>query len=111
MREQGVLLEHEPDVALLGIDAARAVVDEPAADADLAAIGGGEPGDDAQQGRLPAPARPDEREQLAVGDVEVDVDQGARRSERLGDAGHLERVARRRSGADSFTVVVGRVGG
>ena len=93
-----MLLEHESDVALLGVGAARAVLDEPATDAHLAAIGGGEPGDDAQQRRLAAPARSDEREQLAVGDVEIDVDQGPRRSERLGDAGHLERTAGRRDG-------------
>ena len=95
VREQRVLLEHETHVALLGVGAARSVLDEPATDSDLAAIGGVEPGDDAQQRRLATPARPDEREQLAVGDVEIDIDQGARRSERLGDAGHLERTARR----------------
>ena len=68
VREQGVLLEHEPGAPVLGLDAPRAVVDDVAADADLALVGGGQPGDDAQQRRLAAPARADERDQLVVGD-------------------------------------------
>ena len=75
MREQRVLLEHEPDIAVLGVGTAGAVVDQHAADVHRALVGGVESGDDTQQGRLAAPAGADERQQLAVGDFEIDVDQ------------------------------------
>ena len=90
VREQGVLLEHEPGVAVLGLDAPGAVVDDVAADADLAGIGGGEPGGEAQQRRLAAPARPDEGDELVVGDREVDAGDGRGAAVRLADVTDVE---------------------
>ena len=86
VREQGVLLEHEAGVAVLGLDAPRAVVDDVAADADLARVGRGEAGGEAQQRRLAAAARPDEGDELVVGDRQVDVVDGGDAAERLADA-------------------------
>jgi hypothetical protein len=64
-----VVLEHHRDVPLLG----RQVVDDPVADAQLAGRDALEPGDHAQGGRLAAPRRAHQHEELAVLDHEVQV--------------------------------------
>jgi hypothetical protein len=63
-----VALEHHGDVAVLG----REVGDVAAADGDGAGGHLLEPGDHAEQRGLAAARRPDQHQQLAVGDVEVD---------------------------------------
>ena len=67
---EDVLLGHEADaVAQLGV-----VGDEvTAAVQDLADRGGAQPGERAQQGRLPRPGRPDDAEQGPLGEGEADV--------------------------------------
>ena len=72
VRVERVVLEHHGDVALLG----RQVVDDPVADAELTRRDGLEARDHAQGRRLAAARRADEHEELAVGDVEVEVDHG-----------------------------------
>ena len=69
MRVQRVVLEHHRDVAILG----RLVVDDLAADPQLAVGDVLEPGDHPQRRRLPAARRADEDHELAVGDVEVQL--------------------------------------
>ena len=69
VRVERVVLEHHRDVAVLR----RLVVDDLAADLQLAVGDVLEPGDHPQRGRLPAAGRADEDHELAVGDVEVDV--------------------------------------
>src|SRR5205085_10801629 len=64
--EERVVLEDEADVALLG----REVVDAAAVQQDLPSVEGREAGDEPQDRGLPAAARPEEHEQLAVGDLE-----------------------------------------
>src|SRR5439155_12775718 len=66
---QGVVLEHHGQVALAG----RLVVDDVVADLDLALGDVLEAHDHPQQGGLPAPRRTHEDDELAVGNVEVDV--------------------------------------
>ena len=68
MREEGVLLEDEPDPAVLRrpVDPALGVEQGLAADGDPAAAWPGQAGDDAQYRRLPGPGRPDERERLPL---------------------------------------------
>ena len=73
MRIERVGLEHHGDVAVLRRD----VVDQPLADADLAAGDLLQPGDHAQQGRLAAAGRADQHDELAVGDLEIDAVQDA----------------------------------
>ena len=69
VRIERVVLEHHGDVAV-----ARAhVVDDLAADLDLAVVGVLEAGDGAQQRALAAAGRADQHGELAVGDVEVDA--------------------------------------
>ena len=66
MRIQRVRLEHHRDVAILRLE----VVDDPVADLQLTAGDRLEAGDHPQRRRLAAARRPDEDEELAVGDVE-----------------------------------------
>ena len=61
VREQAVVLEHHPELALLR----RVVDDVPALDLDHAAVGLLEAGEDAQRGRLAAAARAEQAHQLA----------------------------------------------
>ncbi len=77
--EERVVLEDEADGAVLH---ALAVGDD-AAQEHLAAIRLFEPGDDAEDGALPAAARPEERDQLARGTSEGDVVDDLGRAERL----------------------------
>ena len=67
--ERGVVLEDEADAALLRHDVRDVVV----ADHDPADVGHLEAGDDAQQGRLAAAARPEQRGERAVRDLDVDI--------------------------------------
>ena len=75
--EQRVVLEHEPDLAL----AHRLIGRVLAVEADRAAVGRLQPGDDAQQRGLARPGRAEQRHQLAARHVEVHV-VAARRSRR-----------------------------
>ncbi len=63
------MLEHEADAALAG--AARQCV--LAVEADLAAVRPVEAGDDAQQRRLAGARRAEQRQQLAVCDLQIDA--------------------------------------
>ena len=74
VREQGVVLEHHADVA-----PARRQVDH-VAPIDQDAAGGrvDEPGDDPQRRRLAAAGRSQQREKLAVADIQIERLQGNR---------------------------------
>src|SRR5262249_53922174 len=69
MRVERVVLEHHGDAALDGVG----VVDAAAADLDVAAGDGLEPGDHAQERRLPAAGGADEDGEAAVLDAQVHV--------------------------------------
>ena len=69
VRIQRVALEHHRDVAVARGD----LVDDLAADPQLAGRDVLEPRDHVQRGRLPATGRPDEDHELAVGDLQVEV--------------------------------------
>ncbi len=69
MAEQGVLLEHETDAALLGRLGQPAF----AVDLDVAAVGIIETGENAQQGGLARTRSAEQGDELAVGDVEIDT--------------------------------------
>jgi hypothetical protein len=69
MAEEGVVLEDEPDLALLR----RQVRDVPAVEEDLSAVHVGEPRDHPEDRALAAAARPEEHEELAVLDLEAHV--------------------------------------
>jgi uncharacterized protein (DUF1330 family) len=64
-----IVLEHHGDVAVLG----RQVVDDPVADADLAAADVFQAGDHAQRGRFAAARRPHQDDEFLVVDGQVDV--------------------------------------
>ena len=95
VRVERVALEHHGDVAV----ACRQAVDPAAADGDAAAVVAFEPGDDAQQGRLAAARGPQQRQELAVGDIEGDVAQDFDRAEVFcdfleGNCGHVRGLSR-----------------
>ena len=69
MREQRVILPDQPHIALMH----RHLVDGLAAREQRAAVGGFQAGDDAQQGRLAAAARPHDRQELAALDGEAHI--------------------------------------
>ena len=69
MRIERVVLEHHRDVAVLGMD----VIDAPARDLDVALGHRLKPGDHAQQCRLAAARGPEQHDEGAVLDVEVDA--------------------------------------
>src|SRR4051794_13016833 len=69
MRIERVVLEHHPDAAVGRLD----LVDDAAADIDLAAGYRLEPRDHAQQGGLAAAGGADQHAELAVADVEIDA--------------------------------------
>jgi hypothetical protein len=81
VREQGRRLEHEPDVA----DAGRQVGDVLVVEQDPAGRRLDEAGDHAQRRRLAAARRPEQGQELAIGDVDADVVDGCRRAEALRD--------------------------
>jgi hypothetical protein len=86
MREQRVVLEHHADVApmrrqrrdILPVELHRAAIDAQQA------------GHDAQQGGLAAAGRPQQGNELALADAEIDAAQHGRRAERLLGAGNVE---------------------
>ncbi len=69
MREERVVLEHGVDVALRRRDAR----DVDARELDMAGVGTLEAGDHAQRRRLPGAGRPEQREELAGGDLEIEA--------------------------------------
>ena len=69
VRIERVVLEHHRDVALFR----RHVVDDALADQDVALRNLLEPGDHPEQRRFSAARRPDEDDELAVGDIDVDA--------------------------------------
>jgi hypothetical protein len=81
VRPQRVVLEDHADVALVR----RQAVDAPIAEANLAAVGLVEAGYEAEQRRLAAAGGPEQREQLAVADLEGDAVDGGGAREALAD--------------------------
>jgi hypothetical protein len=73
MREQGIILEHQADAALLGRNAAALALHQPAADKDAAFIGTFEPGGDAQSGGLAGARGTDQADDLAALYVQRDM--------------------------------------
>ena len=69
VREDGVILENHADVALVRGD----VVDDPAVKGDGAALDGVEARNHAQQRRLAAAGGAEQREELALPDVQIQV--------------------------------------
>jgi len=84
--EQRVMLKDEADVALAGMHAGRVV----AVKGDRAGVRRLEAGDDTEQRRLAGAGRPEQRQQLAGVDLEVDAVDGDKIAEALGDAGQLD---------------------
>ncbi len=84
-REQRRRLGHEADLLVASGLGRRHAVDD-----DLARRRLFEAGDQAQQGGLAAARRPEERDRLAVTDVEVDRCKRVERPERLRDAAHFD---------------------
>jgi hypothetical protein len=95
VREEGVVLHDDPDPAALRGDERGGAGDEPAADGDGARIGRFEPGDEAEEGGLAAPARPQDSDELAGLDLQVDAVEGHHRSVRPAEAGAGDRDGRR----------------
>ncbi len=81
------MLEDEADAALLG----RTARDVLAVDEDRAGVCGLEPGDDPQQGRLPAAARPEEGRERPRRDLHGDVVERDEVVESLRDATDRDR--------------------
>src|SRR5947208_2154281 len=69
MRIERVVLEHHRDVAIGGLD----LVDDSAADVDLAAGDGLQPRDHAEQRRLATAAWSDQHAELAIADIDIDA--------------------------------------
>ena len=69
VRKDGVILENHADVALVRGD----IVDDPAVKGDGAALDGVEARDHAQQRRLAAAGGAEQREELALPDVQIQV--------------------------------------
>jgi len=86
VREQGVVLEDHRDIPFAGGCGG----DVAATQQQGAARGALEPGDGAQQCRLAAPGRPQECEELALGDGQVEVVHGSHAARvGLGQSAHL----------------------
>ena len=79
--EQRVMLEHEADMALAGAARQRVL----AVERHLAGIRPVEAGDDPQQRGLARAGRPEQRQQFALGDLEVDIVERCERAEFLDD--------------------------
>jgi hypothetical protein len=84
--ERRVVLEHEPDVPLLGRQPGRVV----ALDLDGALIRQLEPRDDPQQRRLATAAGAEQRGQLTGRDLQVDVGERDEVAEALADATNVD---------------------
>ena len=87
VREQGRRLEHEADVPRPRRDVRDVLVVEP----DAAGARLDQPREHPQGRRLAAARRPEQRDELAVGDVEVELVDGDRRAVALADAGRVGR--------------------
>src|SRR4029450_10437921 len=89
-RKQRVLLEHHVHRPLVGEDRRhiRSLEHDPTFVGDL------EAGDHSQRGRLPTSARPEQREELALADLEGDIAHGLGFPEALADALESDRDAR-----------------
>ena len=90
------ILEHEADVAAQARGLGRG-----AEDADLAVVGRDQVGDDAQEGRLAAARRAEQRQELARGDVEAQALQRGDRPPRREEADAQVAAADRQAGAAS----------
>ena len=92
VRPDGVGLEDDPEVALLGGDGnlARHVDESVVADGDPPGLGMLEAGDRHQRRRLAAAARPEQREELALLDREADVVERALVAELLDEVLHVD---------------------
>jgi hypothetical protein len=86
VREQRVRLEDRVDVALVRRQGAHVA----AADEDRAVVGLLEAGDQPQRRRLAAARRPEQRQELAVANGEVDAVDGRDRAEALRDPPQLD---------------------
>ncbi len=86
MREKRVVLEDDGDVPLVR----RHPGDEPAADRDVAGVGDDEAGDHPKQRGLAAAGRPQQRDELALGDAEVHAVDHRDAAKRLRGADDLE---------------------
>src|SRR5256885_13968153 len=89
MRIERVGLEHHGDVAL----ARRQIVHHASTDTDGAARGKIEPGDHAQRRGLAAARRSQQADELALGDLQIEIADGGEGAERLaqlayGNTGH-----------------------
>ena len=93
--EQGVVLEHDPVVALGGGQAA----DVPALHPHGSGVLGLQAGDDPQQGGLAAARGPQQAEELALGHPQVDVGEGGEGSETLDDTLDRQESGHRRTPA------------
>jgi hypothetical protein len=82
VRIERVVLEDHGEIAVLRCD----VVHDTVADVDLTAARFLQPGDDAQRGRLAAARRPEQNEELAVVDLQVQIVKGRELAEALVDA-------------------------
>ena len=87
MRVERVVLEDHRDVAVLGLE----LVDPTAADADLAGADLLEPRDHPESGRFAAARRPDQNDELLVGDAEIDAGNRHDLPESLGEPAQLDR--------------------
>ena len=73
MREERVLLEHQPGGPALRREMVMAIVDERPGEVDRARVDRHQPGDRPQQRRLAAAARTDQSEQFTGCEFEVDT--------------------------------------
>jgi hypothetical protein len=106
VREQAVMLEHEPDPPLARgeIDARARIEPGYPVGTDVALLRPGQPGDRTQDRRLAAARRADEREQLLRRAVELDVERYRRRLPQPHLQTVLSHAAADRSGALSCTL-------
>ena len=81
VRERGVVLEHEPDAPVLRAHSGHVLAGDP----DHSPVGLLEAGDDPQERRFARAARPEQRGQRSLGDVERDVVERGEVAELLGD--------------------------
>ena len=81
MAEQRIVLEHESDMALAGSAGERIL----AVERNLAGVGPIQPGDDAQQRGLARTRRPEQRQQFAIGDLQIDAVERGKCAESLDD--------------------------
>src|SRR3990167_5973869 len=79
--KQGVVLEHEADVAVAHVMAGNVF----AMELDAAGVGGFQAGDDTQQAGFAAAGRAEQGHQFAAVDVQVDVVQGTESAEVFAD--------------------------